>query len=273
LVANALDKCMMRRCFDLARDAIAQNELPFGSIVAIAGSEVSASTNRVRQDGDVTRHAEVVALVEAQKRLGRTSLDDCTLYTNIEPCAFCSYAIREARIGKVVYGLSSPVMGGVTRWNILGDEHLSDKLPEVFAPPPVIIREMIGAEADALFRETAPFMWAASQYRELFVCVDPHAERVHARDGRGGALNVARELVMDLLRRYLFDRFSRGRADVSGEPIERTVRATQRVLAQKTHIPTVGTGEVGFPNISTEELQTSEPQGRVRILDRSWLTD
>jgi tRNA(adenine34) deaminase len=209
LDSNALDKWMMRRCFDLARDAVARSELPFGSIVAIAGEEVSASTNKVRQNGDVTRHAEFVALVEAQKRLGRTSLGDCTLYTNVEPCAFCSYAIREARIGKVVYGLSSPVMGGVTRWNILGDEHLSDKLPEVFAPPPVIVREMIGAEADALLRETAPLMWAASRWRELFVCVDPHAERVLAREGRGSLFTAAREFVMALLRRRLFDRISR----------------------------------------------------------------
>ena len=143
--SNAHDKAMMRRCFALARDAVARSELPFSCIVAIGREEVSASTNQVRQDGDVTRHAEVVALVEAQKRLGRTSLEDCTLYTNVEPCALCSYAIREARIGKVVYGLSSPLMGGVTRWNILADERLSDKLPEVFAPPPVIVREMIGS--------------------------------------------------------------------------------------------------------------------------------
>jgi tRNA(adenine34) deaminase len=212
LDSNALDKRMMRRCFDLARDAVAQSELPFGSIVAIGGEEVSASTNQVRQDGDVTRHAEVVALVEAQKRLGRTSLEECTLYTNVEPCALCSYAIREARIGKVVYGLSSPVMGGVTRWNILADERLSDKLPEVFAPPPVIVREMIGAEADALLRETAPLMWAASRYRELFICVDPHRERSLAREGRGGICTAAREFAMGLLRRHLFDRFNRGRA-------------------------------------------------------------
>jgi tRNA(adenine34) deaminase len=199
---------MMRRCFDLARDAIAQNELPFGSIVAIGGREVSASTNRVRQGGDLTRHAEVVALVEAQKRLGRTSLDDCALYANIEPCAFCSYAIREARIGRVVYGLSSPVMGGVTRWNILRDEHLSDKLPEVFAPPPVIVSEMIGAEADALLRECAPAMWATSRHRELFICVDQNTALVLGRERRGSLFGIARELVMRVLRRHFFDRFS-----------------------------------------------------------------
>lgn len=203
---------MMRRCFDLARNAVASHELPFGSIVAMGLEEVSAATNQVRQDGDVTRHAEIVALVAAQKRLGRTSLDECTLYTNIEPCAFCSYAIREARIGKVVYGLSSPLMGGVTRWNILGDERLSDKLPEVFAPPPVIVREMMGAEADALLRESAPMMWATSRYRELFVCVDPHQERILEREGRGGVFTATWEFAMRFLRRRLFDRFSRGPA-------------------------------------------------------------
>jgi len=244
---------MMRRCFDLAREAVAQNELPFGTIIAIGGREVSAASNRVRRDGDVTRHAELVALVEAQKRLGRTSLEDCTLYTNVEPCALCSYVIREARIGKVVYGLSSPVMGGVTRWNILGDEHLSDKLPEVFAPPPVIVREMIGAEADALLLQSAPAMWAASRYRELFVCVDPAAERIFARQGRDGFFTIARELLMSTLRRQVFDRFTRRRPKIRDEHI------LQPASSQDWRPSVADASEVALPDALTEVLRPSEP--------------
>jgi len=253
LSSHAVDRMMMRRCFDLAREAVARKELPFGSLIAIGGREVSAATNRVRRDGDVTRHAELVALVEAQKRLGRTRLDDCTLYTNVEPCALCSYVIREARIGKVVYGLSSPVMGGVTRWNILGDEHLSDKMPEIFAPPPVIVREMIGAEADALLRESAPAMWATSRYRELFVCVDPNAELLLNREGRNGFFTIARELLMDLLRRYLFDRFTRGRPEVREEHSERPIPPSRGMFTQDWQLPPAGASEVALPSALPDE--------------------
>ena len=69
----------------------------------------------------MTRHAEVVAISAAQKALGTVSLDDCTIYVSAEPCAYCCYAIRESRIGRVVYGLTSPHMGGVSKWPVLTD--------------------------------------------------------------------------------------------------------------------------------------------------------
>lgn len=58
---------------------------------------MAESTNRVSRDRDVTRHAEVVAISMAQKQLSTISLDDCEIYVNAEPCAFCLYAIE--RVG------------------------------------------------------------------------------------------------------------------------------------------------------------------------------
>jgi tRNA(adenine34) deaminase len=53
----------------------------------------------------------------------------------VEPRAMWAYAIRESRIGRVIFGLQSPFMGAHSRWSILGDDSLSAVLPEVFAPP------------------------------------------------------------------------------------------------------------------------------------------
>jgi len=131
---RASDERMMRRCFALAIKSSEQGEYPYGAVIARNGEVVVESTNRVARDRDVTRHAEVVAISEAQKAIGSTSLDGCTMYVNAEPCALCCYAIRESRIGRVVFGMRSPLMGGMSRWNILGDCRLSDAMPEVFAP-------------------------------------------------------------------------------------------------------------------------------------------
>jgi tRNA(adenine34) deaminase len=49
------------------------------------------------RDGDVSRHAEVIALSDARKTLGRKALRGATLYTNVEPCAMCSFCLREAQ--------------------------------------------------------------------------------------------------------------------------------------------------------------------------------
>jgi len=44
----------------------------------------------------------------------------------------CSYCIREAWVSRVVYALSSPVMGRLSKRNILREDHLSDRMPEIF---------------------------------------------------------------------------------------------------------------------------------------------
>ena len=57
--------------------------------------------------------------------------------------------MRESRIGRVVFGVPAPLTGGVSRWNILGDTELSDKLPEVFAPPPEIVPGFMREQIEA----------------------------------------------------------------------------------------------------------------------------
>ncbi|MGA7597409.1 MAG: nucleoside deaminase, partial [Pseudolabrys sp.] len=84
-VSQSLDVQMMRRCLALATESSAQRDYPFGAVVARNGEIIAEATNRVARDGDVTRHAEIVAMAEAQRRLGNTGLNGCTLYTNVEP--------------------------------------------------------------------------------------------------------------------------------------------------------------------------------------------
>ena len=116
---------MMARCIELSRIAVSKGEYPFGTVIALDGQVVVEAINSTIRDGDVTRHAEVIALSEAQKAIGRKQLFRSTLYTNIEPCAMCSYCIREAQVGRVAYALGSPVMGGLSKWNILRDDGMS----------------------------------------------------------------------------------------------------------------------------------------------------
>ena len=208
---DSVDARLMRRCFDLARDATTRKELPFGSVIARDGVEISARGNGVREARDVTRHAEVCAIIAAQAKLGKAALDGCTLYTNMEPCAFCSYAIRETRVARVVFALASPVMGGASRWDVLHDEGLSNSLPEVFGPAPEVLAGFLADEADAMLRQIAPMMWATSQARGLFVCDDAGKHSRPARRAEGLFAGV-RAGAMEMLRRRVFDRFSRGTA-------------------------------------------------------------
>lgn len=67
---NDIDRRMMMRCITLSRESGKAGEYPYGAVVCRNGSVVAESINRVPRDGDVTRHAEVVAISSAQRALG-----------------------------------------------------------------------------------------------------------------------------------------------------------------------------------------------------------
>jgi tRNA(adenine34) deaminase len=200
-----LDRKLMAQCIALSRASGEAGEYPYGAVVSRGDQVVAASTNRVTQDGDVTRHAEVVAISAAQKALGTVSLDECTIYANAEPCAFCCYAIRESRIGRVVYGLQSPHMGGVSKWNVLADEDLSRTMPEVFAPPPEILAGFMAQEAEQALLDWNPLVVKIIKERGLFDAPPQVTRRAPEASRRYGFL----DRMMGFLRRELFDRFGR----------------------------------------------------------------
>src|SRR6266702_242830 len=108
-MTEAIDFRMMRRCIELSRTATIHGEFPFAALISSNDENVVAeAANRVSRDGDVTRHAELLAISEAQKVLGRTDLSDSSIYSNIEPCVMCSFPIREAGIRRVAFALRSP---------------------------------------------------------------------------------------------------------------------------------------------------------------------
>ena len=149
LAIEAIDVRMMRRCIELSRIATTQGEFPFASLICSKDGTVLAEvTNRVMRDRDVTRHAELLAVSEAQKVLGQAALADCMIYSSTEPCVMCSFPIRESRIGRVVFGIRSPMMGGFSRWNVLGDRVISKHMPEYFSQVPEIVPGLLAEEAE-----------------------------------------------------------------------------------------------------------------------------
>jgi tRNA(adenine34) deaminase len=195
------DAEMMRRAIALAVRSGQEGEYPYGVVICRGGNVIAESINRVAHERDVTRHAEVVAISEAQIKLDSVSLDDCTIYVSAEPCAYCCYAIRESRIGRVVYGLTSPHMGGVSKWPVLTDRDISDAMPEVFAEPPEILAGFMAKEAGDALLKASPVIGRAMKARGLLVAPQAHVEATRAL--------TVRERIMRVLRGAVFDRFGR----------------------------------------------------------------
>ena len=203
-VSSDFDRKMMTRCIGLSVQSGIDREYPYAVILCREGEIIAESTNRVAHERDVTRHAEVVVISQAQKRLNTISLGDCVMYLAVEPCVYCCYAIRESRVGRVVFGLRSPQMGGVSRWNVLSDEALSDKMPEVFDPPPEITAGFMAAEVEQALLDWNPFVWGAIMKRGLFIAGSLDVNEPRASLGRRMMHSL-----LPFFRRTVFDRFGR----------------------------------------------------------------
>ncbi len=179
---------MMARCIELSRIAVSKGEYPFGTVIALDGQIVAEGINSCMRDGDVTRHAEIIALSQAQRTVGRERLRRYTLYSNIEPCAMCAYCIREAWVGRVVYALDSPVMGGLSKWNVLRDDGLSDRIPEIFGAVPEVVTGVLLHEAQQAWRDWSPFAWEMIKLRGLLTAPRAQDGHIHVRPAHSRSL-------------------------------------------------------------------------------------
>ncbi|HUP14272.1 MAG TPA: nucleoside deaminase [Niastella sp.] len=100
----------MDRCLVLAQKAAADGESAVGSIVVKDGRVIGEGYEMSRQLKDITRHAETVAILDAVQH--GEDVAGAVLYSNVEPCILCSYAIRHYKLGAVVFAKHSGEPGG-----------------------------------------------------------------------------------------------------------------------------------------------------------------
>jgi len=122
----------MQRCLELAAEAATQGESPVGSIIVKDGVIIGEAFEQSRQLKDITRHAEVLAVMDALQKHG--SCAGATLYSNVEPCILCSYVIRHHRLGSVVFAKTSGELGGTGPHGILAATDIQS-----WGPPPVVV--------------------------------------------------------------------------------------------------------------------------------------
>src|SRR5215213_6016562 len=141
------DEEMMRQCLDLARVALEKGDSPVGSLIVKDGRVVARGIEAVKARSDPTAHAEIEALRSACESLRTLDLSGSVLYTNVEPCWMCSYALRQTRIARVVFGLRNEKVGGLSsKFRVLVDDALKSPVPEIEA-------EILHEECRLLFVE------------------------------------------------------------------------------------------------------------------------
>ena len=98
----------MTRAIELAVENVRSNKGgPFAALVVRDSQILGEGTNRVTSTNDPTAHAEILAIREACRKLGRFDLAGCELYANCEPCPMCLGAIYWARPARVYFAATS----------------------------------------------------------------------------------------------------------------------------------------------------------------------
>lgn len=118
----------MQMAIDEAKKALAYKDVPVGAVVVRDGTVIAAAHNRREADKDSTAHAEVLAIREACRRLGRWNLSDCDLYVTLEPCVMCSGAIVYSRIRNLYFGAYDLRFGCAgTVYNLAADQKFNHR--------------------------------------------------------------------------------------------------------------------------------------------------
>ena len=123
------DEIWMEEALRRAQRALEGGEVPVGAVVVCDGRIVGSGWNRNITDSDPTAHAEVIALREAGATVGNHRLEDCELFSTIEPCAMCAGALVHARIQRLVYGADAPKAGAIhSVMEVLNHPQLNHKI-------------------------------------------------------------------------------------------------------------------------------------------------
>ncbi|MEV0247156.1 nucleoside deaminase [Nocardia sp. NPDC050712] len=115
---TAEDLHHLRRCVELAAEALADGDRPFGSLLVDGdGKRRAEDRNREISAGDPLRHPEIELARWALRNLSATERAETTMYTSGEHCPMCSGANALAGIGRIIFASSSAQLTNwLTEW-------------------------------------------------------------------------------------------------------------------------------------------------------------
>jgi len=137
------DEKWMKAALLEAQKAFHEGEVPVGAVVVKDNELISKGHNHREKNKAISGHAEIEAIEEAEKKLGRWTLEGCTLYVTLEPCLMCAGAIMQARLFRIVYASLDEKKGAVTSNYFVFDQPKAESHP-------LVSRGILEKEASAL---------------------------------------------------------------------------------------------------------------------------
>lgn len=104
MIKNSEQIKFMKEALKEAKKAYDKEEIPVGAVIVKDGKIIARGYNRKEEKTDTTKHAEIIVIQKASKKLGAWRLKDCEMYVTLEPCAMCAGALIQSRIKKLYIG-------------------------------------------------------------------------------------------------------------------------------------------------------------------------
>lgn len=119
----------MKLALKEAKKAYRKLEVPVGAIIVKDGEIIAKAHNEKEEKNDSTKHAEILAIQKASKKLGTWRLNDCEMYVTLEPCSMCAGALIQSRMHKVYIGTMDEKTGSCgSVLNLLKDYTFNHKV-------------------------------------------------------------------------------------------------------------------------------------------------
>lgn len=124
-----MEEKFMKAALKEAKKAYDKLEVPVGAVIVKDRKIIARAHNLKETKNDTTKHAEILAIQKASKKLNSWRLIDCEMYVTLEPCSMCAGALINSRIKKVYIGASDPKTGAVgSVFNLLEDYTFNHKV-------------------------------------------------------------------------------------------------------------------------------------------------
>lgn len=108
----------MKEALKEAQKAYKKGDVPVGCIIVKNNKIIARAHNQKENKNNAIKHAEIIAISKACKKLKTWHLDDCILYTTMEPCMMCTGAIIQSRIKKINYSISNESFGELEKYKL-----------------------------------------------------------------------------------------------------------------------------------------------------------
>jgi tRNA(adenine34) deaminase len=114
-----------------AHKAYREDEVPIGAVIVDGnGAIIARAHNHKEKSHNPCGHAEILAIIEATKKLGNWRLLGCSMYVTLEPCPMCLSALVQARIAHLYFGAYDPKGGAISlNYNFYKDQKLNHSFP------------------------------------------------------------------------------------------------------------------------------------------------